>query len=280
MIEIALGAAGVAVGTPLYMVHKVFGVRMDIPRSKMADGIQINERATRIGSNKMGKKIAYDLVYGNPPHGKLIIFMHGNGGSASMMRRYFSAVGEDCSMMAIDALSHGRSDKRRALKLPTFIDELNAGIDEAINQGWKTENIILCGYSLGGSAAIACASMHNVKGVIAIAPFVDAASAYMNLFKKMRMPVFLRKVLIKYINWNVGNNISQLSPVATMHGVECPVHIIAGEKDDITGIEEVAMLEQSHENVHLEKVKRGHMDIFLSPKTKSTLGRFLRECLV
>ena len=95
-----------------------------------------------------------------------ILFLHGFTGSANDWKDVSNKLDNRFNKIALDLIGHGKSSSPSDIKF-YMIDSIIEQIEQIINH-LRLENVILCGYSMGGRAALSFAieKPNLVKGLI------------------------------------------------------------------------------------------------------------------
>lgn len=118
-------------------------------------------------------KIAYkdicinlkSLRFENPKN-DLILFLHGFSGSSEDWQTTADFINKKFNLAAIDLIGHGETDS--PTDLYNYSADFISGMIEAAIQFYQKNNVVLCGYSMGGRAALHFAIHHPnlVKALI------------------------------------------------------------------------------------------------------------------
>lgn len=86
------------------------------------------------------------------PQNDLIIFLHGFSGASDDWKRVADFIDVKYNLVAIDLIGHGETDSPTDLSYYTF--DFISEVIEAVIKFYHKNNVILCGYSMGGRAAL------------------------------------------------------------------------------------------------------------------------------
>jgi 2-succinyl-6-hydroxy-2,4-cyclohexadiene-1-carboxylate synthase len=117
-------------------------------------------------------KLNFEHLSEYDPSKKTILFLHGYTGSANDWKDVVQKIDKRFNKTALDLIGHGNSSSPSSVDYYTA-DSLVTQIEHSINH-LKLNEIILCGYSMGGRVALnfAIARANLVKGLI-----LESASA-------------------------------------------------------------------------------------------------------
>lgn len=104
-------------------------------------------------------KIAYRDIFINlsllrfyNPQNELILFLHGFSGSSNDWKKVTELIDRKFNLAAIDLIGHGETDSPADL---SYYDvDFIIGLIESAIQFFRKDKVILCGYSMGGRAAL------------------------------------------------------------------------------------------------------------------------------
>lgn len=191
---------------------------------------------------------------------KLIVFYHGNAGSAcdrAFLKDYFSGLGYSSVFVEYSGYSN---DKRQSSQKALMRDAEN------INEFLKTtgrQELVIAGESLGASLALYHSSMANEDKLLLIAPFYSLES-----LAQSHYPVYPVSWMLfdKYENHRWLNDIRQ---VAIIHG-NADTIIPATESKKLFG-------EIISENKKYSEISgSNHNDLYDYPETFTALADFLK----
>ena len=146
-----------------------------------------------------------------------ILYSHGNGENVFQLLSRAERMRSDfkCNVLVYDYAGYGKSEGN-----PTAPGVLSDGLAALtyLNQqeGVPTDQVIVWGFSLGGSVAVDLASKHEVKALIVESSFTSLAE-----MGRVVIP-FLPA---EYLLWE------QLSSIKKIGNVRCPVFISHGKAD-------------------------------------------------
>lgn len=102
----------------------------------------------------------------NNPHNDLILFIHGFSGSSRDWEVITSFVHHKFNLAAFDLIGHGESDSPSELSY--YGADKIVEIIKTVIQYYQKDKVILCGYSMGGRAALSFAIQNSdlVKAMI------------------------------------------------------------------------------------------------------------------
>jgi len=156
---------------------------------------------------------AHDLPVGT------ILYSHGNGENVSHLVDWAEQMRRDfrCNVLVFDYAGYGKSEGTPTA--PGVLDDGLAALTY-LNQKEEipTNQIILYGFSLGGSVAIDLASKHEVKALIVESSFTSLGDMGRNMLPFLPAEYLLRE---------------QLASIKKIGKVRCPVFISHGRADHV-----------------------------------------------
>ena len=148
-----------------------------------------------------------------------ILYAHGNGENVSQILGWAEQMRSDfrCNVLLFDYAGYGKSDGKPTA--PGVLDDGLAALTylrqtEAI----PTDQIIVYGFSLGGSVAVDLASKHKVQALIVESSFTSLGE----MGRKM-LPFLPAEYLLR----------EQLASIKKIGDVRCPVFISHGRADQV-----------------------------------------------
>jgi len=146
-----------------------------------------------------------------------ILYSHGNGENVSQLLDWADKMRSEfrCNVLVYDYAGYGKSEGKPTA--PGVLDDGLAALNYLNQQeGIPIDQIIVWGFSLGGSVSVDLASKHEVKALIVESSFTSLAE-----MSRVVVP-FLPA---EYLLWE------QLSSIKKIANVRCPVFISHGRAD-------------------------------------------------
>ena len=173
-----------------------------------------------------------------------VIIVHGWGANMEMMLPLAEPFYADgMNVLMFDARNHGKSPRQGASTMPKFAEDTLAALDWLRAQGF-TGPVALVGHSIGAAACLLAASWrHDMDAVIAIASFAHPARLMGRAMARLRLPGWLIRLVLAYVEWNIGHRYEDIAPVNTICAARCPVLLVHGEADTVipvSDMEEIA----------------------------------------
>lgn len=140
-----------------------------------------------------------------------VLFAHGNGGNiCHRLNIYRVWHGLGVNFLAFDYRGYGRSEGKPSEE-GTYLDA-KAGYDWLIGKGFKPENIIVVGESLGGGIASWVAATHKVGGLVLQSSYTSVPDLGKELFP------FLPVHQLASIHYNTLERLPKIKvPLLVMH---------------------------------------------------------------
>ena len=167
-------------------------------------------------SSQSGESINYKLIH-NYPGRPIILFCNGNVGTIE------AGIFNTKNLCDKYQLNLCCFDYSRATTCGQILKDGEFIYNELISKGFKEEDIIICGVSIGTGVAAHLASIHkNVKGCILISPYINIISIAVGI----RFGILFNYLSYLFINnplatYQKINNI--ISPVILIHGLYDPL---------------------------------------------------------
>lgn len=165
------------------------------------------------------------LFYGNAGP-DVILYFHGNAGDLSgwqFVSEDFTDLG--FNFLIIDYRGYGKSTG--TISEAGLYRDAEAGYQYLITKGFRPENILIYGRSIGSGVAVDLASRHACKGLILESPFASLAR-----LANEKLPFFFPSLYLKFR----FDNLEKISRV------KCPVIFLHGSADTLIPAHHSAML--------------------------------------
>lgn len=176
---------------------------------------KLNNTTEEFIKSKDGTDI--QVWYHPSPTGKMAIFLHGNSGNLGRRSEKFRVLSSlGYGFIAPAWRGFGESSSKPTKK--GLYQDAEASINFAISKGYRTENIVLIGESLGSGIASKMATKYQFKGLFLITPYTKIADRAQEIF--FYLPA-------KYLLKDNFNNIDNIKKIKT------PLFIIHGDEDDV-----------------------------------------------
>jgi len=166
-----------------------------------------------------------------------VVLMHGWGANASLMLPVAaSLVTAGYAVLVPDARCHGRSSDAPHTSLPRFAQDMAAAL------GWLRQQpdvdggrLALVGHSVGGAAAILCATqVAGVGAVVSASAFQHPRLMMRRYLKGMRIPYWpLGWFIIAHVQRVIGARFADIAPVVRAPTLRCPLLLVHGREDTL-----------------------------------------------
>ena len=164
-----------------------------------------------------------------------LVMLHGWGGNAELMLPMALPLHRaGLNILLLDARNHGRSDSDSFSSLPRFAEDVGAAVDWVKAHGRDPlQRIVLLGHSVGAGAVLFEASRRDdIAAVISIAAFAHPEWMMRRYLARFWMPGFCKSWILRYVEWVIGYNYSEIAPMNTASRVRCPVLLVHGTADE------------------------------------------------
>jgi fermentation-respiration switch protein FrsA (DUF1100 family) len=177
---------------------------------------------------------------------KVILYFHGNAGALdSWQYIYDKLMVSGVNVLIIDYRGYGKSTGK--ITEEGLYKDGQAAYDFLVQKGFKKDNIILYGRSIGTGIAVDVASKNESKALILESPFSN--------FKRLansKLPFLFPSLLLKYSFDNLGKINRINTPLLIMHGKKdnlIPVKFGEELYNQYKGTEKnFLMIEEGHHN--------------------------------
>ena len=149
-----------------------------------------------------------------------MIHCHANAGNlATRKGKMAHMLGIGYNILSLDYRAYGRSEG--ALSEQGIYKDIEACYDYALSLGYKSENILIYGASLGGGPATYLASTKPAKGLILEAVFTSIPD-----MAKLQLP-FVPKFIVR----------TQFNNLERIKSVDIPLFMMHGDDDEVIPFE-------------------------------------------
>lgn len=223
------------------------------------------------------------LVRGEDPAGPTVLIVHGFGDSrygaltwAAWLAPYAPR------LVAYDQRGQGESAARRSTLGVREVDDVLAVMDQLHHSDQGAGRIVLFGYSMGATVAIAAAARagDRVAGVIADGPYRFWHEPVGAELRRRRYPGAVMLSLARLLLWLSVSAIRRFDRVAYARQVNVPMLVLHGTEDAICRIEAAhAIAEAAPQGELVVFEGGGHLDLAtLEPgRYRAALARFFER---
>lgn len=194
-----------------------------------------------------------------------VIVMHGWGASAADMLPLGEPLrAEGFAVLLLDARCHGRSDDAEVASMPSFAQDIEAGLEWLRQQpGVDTSRIALIGHSVGAGACLRVAAKdRDVAAVVSVASMAHPRE-FMSRAIGRHLPPSLSRAALRLTEHAIGHRFESFAPVRTIREVRAPLLILHGQDDRTVPVDDAhALLRAAGEKASLHLVPgAGHNSI-------------------
>ncbi len=165
--------------------------------------------------------------------GPAALVIHGWGGQAGDMLPVADVIRRlGLNVLLLDARGHGRSADTSVASMPSFADDVRAGLEWLRSApGADPARIVLVGHSVGAGACLFVASGDpEVAAVVCLASMADPSALMAGMIGQY-LPAPLTRLALRYVERVIGHRFTQFAPVHTIGRISAPVLLLHGAQD-------------------------------------------------
>jgi len=203
---------------------------LQLPRNPVEDEPDWGEVTETTLPTEEGGTLEVWRVDPEGPSRGIVVLAHGWGRNRGRMvgrGRVFGRLGFTTIMHS--ARDHGRSTPHHFMCAPRFAEDIEAVLR------WVDEPVLLYGHSIGAAAAVIVAARNpgTVKLLFLEGCYAKTREALLSLYRSYNrvFGVFFAPMVILWMEIFWKWRLEKVSPVRLAAGIDCPVLIIHGEKD-------------------------------------------------
>ncbi len=165
---------------------------------------------------------------------KILLYCHGSGGNLSSRKNIITITNRlKLDLCLFDYRGYGRSKPTYYVTQQSIIDDTNTVFEYLLSKGYKKENIIICGTSMGSFTASSCAKDQRIVGnrLILIDTLSSLEDVAVSMLAWNRVMEFFIRCIIKLMRFN---KIELLETKKVVLFLGCNVLMIHGAIDNLT----------------------------------------------
>ncbi len=241
-----------------YMVYRAFHFK-PIPEKHPPKQGTFHFREYKIPTEGQKKIQLYDL---NPDSeaSLVVIAIHGWANTGEIFLPIAKQLTKFTHFFLVNARNHGKSDEEKLMNILKFETDLRSAIDFIFSNIKGIKQLVVIGHSLGAAASIlTAADDERVDGVVAISSFADVRQIMYRGFLQNKVPKWLIKIVLKYIEWKIGRPYDEISPVNAIKRFNRPTLLIHGNRDELVPFQDMEIIQHSGNRNNIEVfVAEGH----------------------
>jgi len=184
-------------------------------------------------------------------------------------------------VLLVNTRNHGESDMDGYSTMLKFSEDLMSAI-KYIQQIYTDEKrVVLLGHSLGAASSLyLCSKNQMIRAVVAISGFADLRNMLMVSFSKYKFPSWLISIIIKYLEYKIGEKTENLSPHNSIKKIKVPVLLVHGKKDEIVPVDDFEKLRKQANKELLSSelfLNENHSSILNSKHLFQSVLQFLKK---
>lgn len=265
-------------GLIYYMVYRAFHFK-PIRERHLPDRNIFSFRERMIPTESRKKIQLYDL---NPDSNAslVVVAIHGWANTSEIFLPIAKQLSEFSRFFLVNARNHGKSDEERLMNILKFEKDLRSAIDFIFSNVKGIKQLVIIGHSLGAAASILTASEdERVNGVIAISSFADVRQIMYWGFIQNKVPKWLIRIVLKYIEWKIGRPYNDISPVNAIRHFNHPILLMHGSRDEVVPFKNLEIIHRSAGRNNVEVfIAEGHSHSSLLRDSK--VGEAIKDFLM
>jgi pimeloyl-ACP methyl ester carboxylesterase len=247
-----------------------------IVETKTPEDFAMNFKQLEIITSKNKKLFAWFIA--TKKTSPLIIITHGWGSNSEHLlpiaATFYQA---GINVVLLDSRCHGKSEGDTYSALPRFAEDISHTIEYAKKTLPFNGKIILLGHSVGAAATLYAASKRSdIAAVISISSFGNPQWLMSRYFQRFKLPGFLVKFLLAYIQWIIGHRFKEIAPVNSIKRIKVPTLIVHGTHDKTVPIEDAQAIQKNNSNGYLLTIEGANHE---SVEKLETHGKLLVDFL-
>jgi uncharacterized protein len=235
-IGILIGSLGYA-GISLLIAHVL---TLPNNRPTTTDPYQVSEDVLAWSARTADGLTLRGWYCPTPKHRRLIVLVHGMGGSRDEMARIGRDLhAEGYDVLLFDLRGHGSSDRSRLYMGGRERGDLRAVLDWASRQGYSADRVGWLGYSMGASTLLMEAEQNaRIRAVVLDSPFGNLPELLdRQLTQHSHLPRWFNPGILMAARIAFGVRTDNLIPLrSALRWGERPMLLIHGEADSIVPV--------------------------------------------
>jgi uncharacterized protein len=190
----------------------------------------------------------------------IILFFHGQSENVTKWQETFIFLKKlGCGALFLSYRGHYKSAGRPS-EDGVYTDAITA-MNFLFSKGYKSEDIILWGRSLGSAVAIETALKYNVKALILESPIANIKEAALSIFSRY-IKIFKFLILRRFIKWLLesADYIQKFANDDKIDKIKCPILIMHARNDEKITYEQSVKLAEKNPSAKLIIDEEGSHD--------------------
>jgi len=211
--------------------------------------------------------------------GPVLIAVHGWANTSDSFLAFAKNMAKKRRIILLNTRNHGASADEKYMTLVKYSEDIKSVVNHLEHQSEKIEPIIIMGHSLGGAAALFCASKDSrISAVITVGAFADLETMMRVGFIQNKLPTNLVGSMLTYIEFRIGEKMVTISPLNTAQSFKGPILLVHGTKDEVVPFSDFNKISKAAHRENVEQLVMkgfGHSELLVEQELADSIESFI-----